>query len=426
MTRTSPFISKAWLCVALLWFVAFLNYLDRIMLTTMRSSVVEAIPMNDKQFGMLTSIFLLVYGVLSPFAGFLADRFSRSRVIIVSLLAWSVITWLTGHAKTFDQLLFARALMGVSEACYIPAGMALIMDYHRGPTRSLANSIHVSGVFVGAGLGALGGLLAEWYGWSYAFKLFGLIGIGYSVLLLFILRDAPRELVPVVDSPASAPKTDFFPALKSLFSRGSFFIALIYWSLLGLVGWGVMGWIPTYFKEHFNLGQGKAGFYSTGVFYAAAFVGVIIGGAITDRWSKRGEHRRITITVIGLCLAAPGVLLAANTNLLAFAIAGLMLYGFMRSFADGNMMPILCLVSDPRYRATGYGVLNMFSCFVGAATIYAGGALRDAHVDVNKIFQISAVSLVVCAVILFFVKPTPQSNVANVALKEEDSAQRSN
>src|ERR1039457_7298418 len=164
MTRPSTLMTQAWLCVALLWFVACLNYLDRIMLTTMRTSVTDAIPMTDAQFGLLTSVFLWVYGVLSPFAGFLADRFSRSRVIIVSLFAWSAITWLTGHAKTFDQLLFARGIMGISEAFYIPAGMALIMDYHRAPIRSLAHGIHISGVFVGSGLGGLGGWLAEQIG----------------------------------------------------------------------------------------------------------------------------------------------------------------------------------------------------------------------------------------------------------------------
>jgi hypothetical protein len=111
--------------------------------------------------------------------------------------------------------------------------------------------------------------------------------------------------------------------------------------------------------------------------------------------------------VIGLVAAAPGILLAAHTNLLPFAIGGLMLYGLARSFSDANMMPILCLVSDPRYRATGYGVLNMFACVVGGITIYVGGALRDAKVDVNKIFYFAAAALIVCATLLFFVKPKP-------------------
>ncbi len=407
--------TRAWLCVALLWFVALLNYLDRIMLTTMRQSVTEAVPMSDAQFGLLTSVFLWVYAGLSPFAGFLADRFSRSRVIVGGLLAWSAITWLTGQARTFDQLLLARALMGVSEACYIPAAMALIMDYHRGPTRSLANGIHVSGTFVGAGLGGLGGWLAERHDWGYAFRLFGLVGIVYAVALVFLLRDAPREQAPATELSGPAPETRFLPALKSLLN-GSFLLALLFWGLLGVVGWGILGWMPTYFMEQFHLGQGTAGFSATGYLQTAALIGVIFGGALTDRWSRAGEHRRITITVIALCLAAPGILLAAKTSLLVAAIGGLVLYGFMRSFADVNMMPILCLVCDPRYRATGYGVLNLFACLVGGLTIYAGGVLRDAKVDVSRIFEFSAVSLLACAVILFFVKPRPAPKPEDAAL----------
>ncbi len=416
MTRAQPSTVQAWLCVALLWFVACLNYFDRIMLTTMHGSIVEAIPMTDKQFGLLTSVFLWVYGALSPFAGFLADRFGRSRVIIASLFCWSAITWLTGHAKTFDQLLCARALMGISEACYIPAGMALIMDYHRGPTRSLANGIHVSGVFVGSGLGGLGGWLADRHEWGYAFKLFGVIGVLYAVLLVFLLRDATDREVSV------DLETKFLPAIKSLFSRGSFYIAILFWGLLGIVGWAINGWMPTYFQEQFNLKQGSAGFSATGFLQAAALLGVVVGGAITDRWSRSGEHRRITITMIGLFVAAPGILLAANTSLLAVAILGLMIYGLMRSFADTNMMPILCLIADARYRATGYGILNMFACFVGGLTIFAGGALRDAQIDVSRIFQFSAICLAAAAALLFLIKPIAANRVGVPIVKGEEVA----
>lgn len=411
MSQPSQIKTQAWFCVALLWCVAFLNYLDRMMIMTMRESLVAAIPMTDKQFGLLSSIFLWVYGLLSPFAGFMADRFSRRGIIIGSLFVWSAITWLTGHAQTFNQLLVARALMGVSEAVYIPAALALIVDYHRGSTRSLATGIHISGCLVGSGLGGLGGLLAERFTWSYAFNLFGLIGIAYSIVLMFFLREAPREQVTNSDGTAAGPAS-FGPALKSLFSRGSFILALAFWGLLGLVGWGVNGWMPTYFKEHFNLSQGDSGFYSMGFLQAAALVGVVAGGAFTDRCARTNERGRISVTVIGLCVAAPGILLAANTSFLPWAIAGLILYGLTRSLADANMMPILCLVADPRYRATGYGVLNLFSCIVGGITIYIGGALRDAQVDVTRVFQFSAVSLLACAAIIFFVKasPAPQTN----------------
>ncbi|MCX6910423.1 MAG: MFS transporter [Verrucomicrobia bacterium] len=405
MTTNSSHLMQAWLVVGLLWVVALLNYLDRVMITTMRGSLMEAIPMTDAQFGLLTSVFLWVYAVLSPFAGFLADRFSRSRVILWSLLAWSALTWLTGHAKTFDQLLVVRAMMGVSEATYIPAALALITDYHRGSTRSLATGVHMTGISVGSGLGGLGGWLAERYGWSYAFTLFGIIGIVYAVVLMFALRDAPREEAEV---PATADKkhgAGFVEAMVSLFGSGTFLLMLVFWGLLGMTGWAVVGWMPTYLNEHFHLSQGVAGLSATGYLQAASLVGFLVGGGWADRWSRTNPRARILVPVIGLCLAAPGVLIASQTTLLPVAIAGLMLYGLARVFTDSNMMPILCLVCDPRYRATGYGVLNLFSCAIGGLSIYAGGALRDAHVNVSNLFLWSAVSLLVCAGLVFLVKP---------------------
>jgi MFS family permease len=402
MSGSRP-LARAWLIVALLWFVACLNYLDRVMITTMRASLVEAIPMTDAQFGLLTSVFLWVYGLLSPFGGFLADRFSRTGVVVGSLFVWSAVTWLTGHARTFDQLLVARALMGISEACYIPAALALIADYHRGPTRSLATGVHMSGIMVGAALGGLGGWLAERHTWSYAFSLFGVIGVSYSLVLVSLLRDAPREGEP--QATGSAQKVGFLHALVSLFSRGSFILVLIYWALLGLVGWALVGWMPTYLSEHFRLRQGVAGLSATGYMQTAAIFGVLLGGAWADRWSRTNERGRILVPVIGLCVAAPGIFLAAGTPLLPLALMGLVLYGLARAFADSNMMPILCLVSDPRYRATGYGVINLFSCVVGGVGIYAGGALRDAHFNLSLLFHIAAASLLLCAGLLFLVRP---------------------
>ncbi len=390
---------RAWLVVALLCVVACLNYLDRVMLTTMRESVVHAIPMSDADFGLLTSIFLLVYGLLSPFAGFLSDRFSRSKVIIGSLFLWSFTTWLTSHATSFPQLLATRALMGLTEACYLPAALALITDFHRGPTRSLAIGIHLCGISIGSALGGMGGWLAERHGWSFAFSLFGLVGIAYAVVLMFGLRDAP------VQTAGPAVPVHFPTALKSLFSRGSFYLLLVYWGLMGVAGWGVVGWMPTYLQEQFHLTQGKAGLTATAYLQAATLAGLIIGGALADRWSRVHVRGRIFLAMAGLGLAAPAILLTSQASLLVLAIAGLVIFGFARSGADGNTMPILCLISDPRYRATGFGVLNLFGCLVGGLTIYAGGILRDAHVNVRHMFEFSAGGMLLCIILLSFIRP---------------------
>lgn len=400
--------TRAWGTVALLWFVGLLNYLDRVTITTMHGSLTAALPMTEAQFGLLTTVFLVVYGGLSPFAGYLADRFSRARVIVVSLFAWSLITWLTSQAQTFEQLLATRALMGISEACYIPAALAMIADFHRGSTRSLATGINITGVLAGSGLGGLGGWLAERHGWAYPFSLFGLVGIAYAFVLAALLRDAPAGTGSAAD-PAVRSEVRLAEACTSLFGRRSFVLAMAFWGLLGLASWGVVGWMPTYLKENFHLSQGTAGLSATGYLQAAALVGVIIGGLWADRWSRTHRRGRILVPFVGLCCAAPGILLAGSTNLLSLAIVGLIVYGLAAAFADANMMPILCLVADRRYRATGYGLLNCCACLAGGLTIYLGGLLRDGDINVSIIFQLAAVGLVGCAVLIFFVQPHPSA-----------------
>jgi MFS family permease len=407
MASDSQLPARAWLIVGLLWIVGLLNYLDRVMIATMRLSIKEAIPMTDAQFGLLTTVFLLVYAVLSPFAGYLADRFNRSRVIIGSLFLWSFITWLTGHAKTYEQLLWTRALMGVSEACYIPAALALIADYHRGPTRSLANGIHLSGVVAGSALGGIGGWLAERHGWAYAFDLFGLVGIGYSFVILWLLRGPPASEQPAGAPPITVPRVRLGEAIVSLFRQRAFILALGFWGLLGVGGWAVTGWMPTYLNEQFHLPQGTAGLYATMFVSLSSLVGLLIGGAWADRWSRTNERGRVLVPVIGLCIAAPAILLASSTPWLALTLMALVVYGLTRTFVDANMMPILCLIADKRYRATGYGILNSLACVIGGATIYIGGRLRDAHVDISRVFQFGALTIAVCAVLLWFIKPQP-------------------
>jgi MFS family permease len=405
MTDNSKLPPRAWLVVALLWVVGCLNYLDRVMITTMRLSVKEAIPMTEAQFGLLTTAFLLVYAGLSPFAGYLADRFSRSRVIIASLFVWSLITWLTGHAKTYEQLLATRVLMGISEACFLPAALALAADYHRGATRSLAAGILLGGVMVGSGMGGLGGWLAERHSWGYAFQLFGLIGIGFAGILVWLLRDAP----PTDDGKARQPAFGLPAAIRTLFGSGAFILAFVYWGLLGVAAWMVIGWMPTYLQEQFKLTQGHAGLLATVYVNAASLVGLIVGGAWADRWSRSNRRACIHVTAIGLIVSVPAILVVSNTNLLPLAVGGLVLYGLTIAFASTEMMPILCLIIDPRYIATGFGVLNLFACAVGGATTYAGGALRDAQVDVSRLFQAGAAGLALCAIMLIFLRPRAET-----------------
>lgn len=395
-----------WLLVAMLCLVGCLNYLDRMMIVTMRSSIVDEIPMSDAQFGLLTSVFLWVYGFSSPIAGYIADRFNRSRVIIGSLFIWSLVTWLTSKATNFEQLLAARALMGISEAFYIPAAMALIMDWHSERTKSTAVGIHVAGVTVGQSLGFLGAWIAESHSWHYAFTIFGLIGVCYAFVLLFFLKDKPSVLeVKDGGSDTVMNEVSFSEALRSLFSNKAFLLVVAIWGLAGAVSWMVNGWLPTYYKEEFNLSQTEAGLYSTAYFFPAVLVGVILGGALADRWSKTQSNARMWVPAIGFLIAVPGIFIASYTTLLWATVGGFLIYAVTRPFIDANMMPILGMIADKRYLATGYGFLNLFSCIIGGIGIYVAGILRDEQVKLTLVFQVAALTMIICAVLLFRLKP---------------------
>ena len=398
-------VNRAWITVALLFVAAALNYLDRMMIATMRESIVTAIPMTDAQFGLLTSVFLWTYGLLSPFAGFIADRFKKTNVIIGSLFVWSGVTWFTGHAATFEELLVTRALMGISEAFYIPAALALIVDYHRGTTQSLAVGLHLAGTTVGQSLGFLGGWIAEKAAWGRPFIIFGMIGGVYSVFLRFTLKEPEKTHTLIqTDGEENTPKISFKHAIQDIFKRKSFIYLLFFWCLMGIVGWMIMGWLPTYYKDHFQLTQGIAGLYATAYLYPASILGLIIGGFWADRWMKTNPKARILVPIVGLCVAAPCIFVAGYTNLLAMAIILFMVYAFTKMFVDSNLMPVLCMLVDSRYRATGYGILNMLATIVGGAGIYVAGALRDSQVNLGVMYQFAALCIVICVFLLFIIK----------------------
>lgn len=391
-----------WIVVGVLWVVSALNYLDRLLIASMRDPIKESIPMSDAQFGLLTSVFLIVYGILSPFGGYFADRYSRKWVIIVSLLVWSGITLWTGFVQSYPEMLTARAIMGISEACYIPAAVALIIDYHRGKTRSLASGILMSGLYAGMALGGAGGYIAEIWGWRTGFHLFGIIGLLYAILLILILKDAPKA-----ERAGSKPVSGIRlrEILGSLVRSRSYRIIIMYGILLGMTFWVIYAWLPTYFKDGFHLSLGEAGISATAFIQVASLVGVIVGGILADRWAAKNVKGRVYVPAIGFLVGGPFLLLMATTNVFVIAIAGIIIFGLSKGFHDANFMPIISQVVDERYRATGYGIMSFFSVLAGAAMIYLGGVLKDAGISLSVIFMISAGGVILSGFLLLGLHP---------------------
>jgi MFS family permease len=395
-----------WLVVAMLWVVAFLNYLDRILITSMRDPLVADFSLTDAQFGLLTSVFLWSYGLLSPFGGFFADKYGRKKMIIISAVVWSAVTLWTGVARSFPEMLITRTLMGISEAAYIPAGLALITEYHRSRTRSLATGLHMSGLYAGLAMGGIGGFISEWWGWRFGFQFFGLFGILYALVLIFLLKDAPRhreEMIP--EKPGEkADHVTIWESARLIFGIRSYNIILIFFTINGMVNWLVYAWLPTFLKDHFQLNLGEAGMSATGYIQMGAFAGVLIGGILADRWSRINIRARQYVIIIGFTIGSPFLFLIPSTQIFAFAILGMLVYGIAKGFNDSNLMPVLCQVIDNRYLATGYGFLNFLSTIVGGVMVYAVGALKDANISLSIAFQVMAVVMMLATWLLFLVK----------------------
>ncbi len=356
-----------WIVVALLWVVALLNYMDRQMLSTMKVAMMGDIHELEtaENFGRLMAIFLWIYGLMSPMAGLIADRVNRKWLIVTSLGVWSGVTLLMGYATDFDQLYVLRAIMGISEALYIPAGLALIADYHRGPTRSLAVGIHMTGLYFGQALGGFGATVAHTWSWQQAFHLFGLVGVLYSVVLMFCLKEK-REASPVSEKVPTGGFQSVRHSLGMLLGTVSFWVILFYFAAPSFPGWATKNWMPTLFSESLKIDMSVAGPLSTITIAASSFVGVIFGGILADRWILRNIRGRIFTGAIGLGMTIPALLFLGFGNGLAGVVGGAILFGIGYGMFDANNMPILCQFVSPRHRAAGYGLMNMTGVFAGA------------------------------------------------------------
>ena len=407
MTPPSSPFRYAWFVVALLFPVALLNYLDRQMLATMKGSMVGDIPSiaNKADWGLILGCFKWTYAVLSPFGGYVADRFSRRHVIGASLFIWSAVTWWTAHVTSFHELMTARALMGISEAFYIPAALALIADYHPGDTRSRAVGVHQTGIYVGQILGGFAGYVADSpdLGWRWAFTTCGIVGLLYALPLFGLLRNPERAVVA-----AGAPaRTD--GVFRGLLGNRNFILLVLYFTLPAIAGWVVRDWMPDILREKFSLGQGASGVKAILFVQIASLIGAVLGGLLADKLMRRTPRGRIFASAIGMVLFLPALFSVGNAGTITVAILGLSIFGLGWGFFDCNNMPILCQVARPEWRATGYGIMNLVSISCGGFGDWVFGALRDRHVALNLIFGVFAGVALLSVFLVLLIRPREES-----------------
>lgn len=383
--------SYPWVVVGLLWVVALLNYLDRQMLSTMQGAIAEDIVklQEGEAFGALMAVFLWIYGCVSPFAGMVADRVSRKWLVVGSLFVWSAVTLLMGYATTFNQLYWLRAFMGISEALYIPSALSLIADWHDGKSRSLAVGVHTTGLYVGQAIGGFGAVVAAHFSWHQTFHIFGLVGVAYSVVLMLCLKEKRKKQVPsqievspvqsenAETTPLSSRRQSLLVGFSTVLSTVAFWVILFYFAAPSLPGWGIRNWLPTLLSVNLGIPMTKAGPMATITIAASSFLGVFIGGALSDRWVQHNLKGRIYTSAIGLALTVPALLLLGLGHSVVAVVAAGVLFGIGYGMFDTNNMPILCQFISSRNRATAYGIMNMVGVFAGALVTRLMGSWKD-------------------------------------------------
>ena len=373
-----------WVVVGLLWVVALLNYMDRQMLSTMQSNIALDIPSlrNAEAFGALMAIFLWVYGIASPFSGAVADRISRKWLIVGSLGVLSGVTYAMGYCTDFHQLMWLRGVMGISEALYIPSALSLIADYFTGRGRSLAIGLHMTGLYCGQALGGFGSLVATTWSWQTTFHWFGIIGVVYAVILIFLLHEkkghgAPSPAPAASGSAKARNSESMWQSFAVVFSTMAFWVILFFFASSSIPGWATKNWLPTLFRDNLDMSMEWAGPMATLTIAVSSFIGVMIGGPISDRWVKRNVRGRIYTSAIGLAMMIPAlVFIGLAHNAWLSVMAGLF-FGIGYGMFDANNMPILCQFVSSKQRAMAYGFMNSLGVIMGAITTQLLGGLVE-------------------------------------------------
>ncbi len=390
----------AWVLVAILWFIWLLNYVDRQIIYSVFPLLRSDLKLSNLQLGLLSTSFLWVYALVSPLTGYLGDRFSRKKVIIGSLIIWSAVTLAAGMVRNFHELVFALGLMGVSEAAYLPAGLALIADYHSERTRSLATGLHMSGAYLGVVLGGVaGGWIGQRYGWRPAFTFLGFVGIAYALFASMVLRAGMAN--PAAEATrAATQKPRLLASLSEVCLLRAFPTLTLVFVVMSMANWLMYTWMPIYLYERFHMTLLGAGFSATFYLQAGSMGGMLLGGMLADRWRAHSQRGRLLTQAVSLAFAAPFLFLAGRAASAGILLAAMVIFGIGRGGYDCNIMPVLCEIAPPELRATGYGLFNCAGTVAGGVVAAVAGALKSS-IGLGGMLQAAGLLFLVAALLLF-------------------------
>lgn len=378
-----------WLVVGMLWFCGFFNYADRQAVFSVFPLLGEEFGLSNVQKGWIGSSFMIVYAVSAPFAGFVVDRVSRRWLIPGGLMVWSLVCAATGSARNFSQLLVYRAAEGLGESFYFPASMTLLADYHGPATRSRAMSLHQTSVYAGTAAGGiLAGYLGQNYGWRSPFFVLGMIGLGYALLLPFIVVEPQRgasdkPVEPEIDGetpPATTkPDGDLLTKIAMILQVPAAVMLLVVFAGANFVAATLLAWLPDFVKTHHGLDLNQAATVAGLFFPAGNAVGALVGGALADAVARRTRGGRVLVQSMGLMLGAPCVWLAGMTNSLPVLQLALVGIGLCKGIYDANIFASVYDVVVTEVRGTAAGLMNTVAWTAGSSAPVLVGWFSENH-----------------------------------------------
>lgn len=422
----SPFARYKWTVVAMLWFICFFNYADRVAISSVFPILKDKYGFSKTELGIIGSAFTWIYAVGAPYAGHVGDRYSRKMVILAGLYIWSIITGFTALCTKVWHFVVVRGAEGLGETFYIPASMALISDYHTPATRSRAIGFHQTSIYAGTiGGGALAGWMAERYGWQSPFLLLGGAGMVLGLVLSAFIREPRRNEAEQMERdsqrqadmaagntmpdsgweavyPHSEREHIPFHVFLAEMTRNPTFVLLIsaFWGA-NLIAWVFLTWMPLFLKEKFGLSLALAGVGATVFIQLASMVGAPLGGWLGDRWARRQTHGRIRAQALGALLGSPFVVLCGYTRSIPMLIVAMSLFGLCKGIHDANLTPAFYDVVPPPRRASATGLMNLIGWLgAGLGPLVMGIAL-DHGVSMSAAIASTGAIYLLTAILLY-------------------------
>ncbi|QQV77591.1 MFS transporter [Sphingomonas aliaeris] len=393
-------VSPDWGLVGLLWVAFFLNQADRQVFNVVLPLIQADLNLSNQAVGAIATVFTIALGVLVPVAGLAGDLFDRRRIVVFSLVLFSLGTLATGFASGMVALILLRGVAtGGGEAFYAPAAASLISETHD-RTRARALSIHQTANYSGIVLGSLlSGWIAENYGWRSTFLVYGVAGLAWAAIFHWRTGRGERQHAPR----ATRVRVDLAPfgeAIRLIASRPALIVQLVAFGAMVFGTVGFLTWTPTLLRERFGYGITAAGFHAVLWHYLAAYIGVLTAGVLTDRWVARWPRIRLLTMGLGLVVCAPWVLLVATAATPLVMFIGLAGFGLARGVYDANLFAAIIDIVEDRLRSTVLGLLIASGFILGAIAPWAMGAMKDHYGLAGGFVLIASVFLAAGALLL--------------------------